>query len=91
MLDPIRSALRAGIVFAVHLILAAMVALGLRAFEYLWVVLFNEREPLVANLFPLRYILEIGDACILIVFVIFGTIEAVKCPSGNILCGMGRL
>lgn len=78
MIDLVRPALRAAIVFLAHLALATVVALGLRGFEFLWSTLFHEEEPTVAHLFPLRYIIEIGDACILIVFVIFGTIDAIR-------------
>jgi hypothetical protein len=78
MLESIRRGLRAAVVFLVHLILGGVIALGLRGFLSVWTLLFDGHEPKVAGLFPMVYILEIGDACILAVFVVFGTVEAVK-------------
>jgi hypothetical protein len=53
-------------------------ALGLRGFEYLWGLLFSGDEPTVAGLFPMRYIFEFGEAGVLIVFVVFGILEAIR-------------
>jgi hypothetical protein len=78
MLESLRRAGRAAVVFLTHIVLGGIVALGLRGFGSLWKLLFDGQEPTVAGLFPMVWILEVGDACILAVFVIFGTIEAVK-------------
>jgi hypothetical protein len=78
MLELIRPAVRAAIVFLVHTALAMVSALGLGAFERLWGIIFSENEPTVAGLFPMRYIFEIGEACIFGVFVVFGIRAAVE-------------
>ena len=78
MLEPIRPAIHAAVVFLCHTALAMVSAVGLRGFQYLWDRLFSETEPTVAGLFPMRYIFEIGEAGVLVVFVVFGTLEAVK-------------
>lgn len=78
MLKLMRPAFRAAVAFLAHTALAMVTALGLRGFEWLWGLLFSENEPTVAGIFPMRYIFEIGEAAVLIVFVVFGILEAIK-------------
>jgi hypothetical protein len=78
MLELIRPALRAAFVFLAHTVLAMLSALGVKGFEYLWSLLYSEHEPMVAGLFPMRYIFEVGEAGVFAVFIIFGIWEAVK-------------
>jgi hypothetical protein len=83
VLKPLLNAVRAAIVLLAHLLLGSVAAVAVRSLDALWGWLFQEREPMVANLFPLHYVLEIGDAAIFLLFAGFGCYEAVRALVGR--------
>ena len=80
---PVLAAIRAAIVLISHLLIGAVAAAAVRGLDWLWSLLFGGREPMVAGLFPLRYIIEIGDAAIFLLFAGFGCYEAFRALRGR--------
>jgi len=74
---------RALVVIMMHTVLALGAAACIRGFEYVWQRLFVGGEPYVADLFPMRWIFEFGEATVAIVFVFFGAVEAVRVFRGT--------
>jgi hypothetical protein len=76
IIDPLIRALRAAIAVILHTILGAVCASSVWGSQLIWNRMFSLHEPTVAGLFPLRYIPELGEAAIFLLFVAFGLKEA---------------
>ncbi len=61
-----------------HLALALLAAGCLKLSEVVWTFLFPGSQPLVLGLFPFRWILEMGETAIVLVFTGFGVFEAIR-------------
>jgi hypothetical protein len=56
----------------------AVVAVGIRGTEWLFQLLWPGENPLFFDLVPIRWFFDASEALILIVFVVFGTWEAIE-------------
>ena len=77
---PFIRALRAGIYLATHVLVAAILIGAIYVVQWL---LGYAGDPKLFDWIPIRYIFDAMDAGILITFIVFGTIEAVRAFQGN--------
>lgn len=71
-------AARAAVALVSHTILAALVIVAIKLLETLVHFFWNHSEPLLFDRFPLRYLFHAMDGAVLIVFSVFGVLEAVR-------------
>ncbi len=64
--------------FLTHVALAAVVTVSFWGFGCLWDWMYPVREPQFFGAVPVRYLLDTGDVAIIVVFIVFGTIEATR-------------
>jgi hypothetical protein len=69
---------RAAIVVVGHLCLGAVVAVGIRGTEWLFQLLWPGEQPVFFDWVPIRWFFDASEALILVVFVVFGTWEAIE-------------
>jgi hypothetical protein len=77
LLAALRRPLRATVVVVGHLCLGAVVAIGIRGTEWLFQLLWAGEPPLFFGWVPVRWFFDASEALILVVFIIFGTWEAI--------------
>src|SRR6266851_4092932 len=75
---PIWRAAAAAAAFISHIVLAAIVLLGIRAFGWFFHWLWGEADPLLLDIVPLRYFFDAAHAAILVTFITWGTVTAWK-------------
>jgi hypothetical protein len=75
--DVVSRAARAAVAFLAHLFLAALAMIGVWGTEQAFHALFKDGNPKFFDYIPVKWFFDAGEVGILIVFVIFGTIEAI--------------
>jgi hypothetical protein len=75
---PVLRAWRAAVVLLCHTGLAALVVICIKALEWLLHLLWGTGEALLFDRFPLRYLFDAMDGGVILVFVWFGIVEAVR-------------
>ena len=61
-----------------HLFIAAIILMVIRGVEYLMHALWAGNEPLLFDQFPLRYLFHAMDIGVIVLFIVFGLIEAAR-------------
>ncbi len=74
--EPIKRAVRAGVVLLCHLAVASVIIVGIRLLEALVHVLWDSGDPHLFGVLPLIYVFHGMDAGVLAVFVFWGVVEA---------------
>jgi hypothetical protein len=73
---PVLRALRAAAAFIGHICLAIIIITGIWSLENYIHYLWEEREPMLFDRVPLKWLFDAVDLSILLVFAVWGTIEA---------------
>ena len=76
LLKPLHKALRAAVAFVGHLALGAVLVTGIWGMELYIHYLWGEREPLLFDRVPLKYLFDTVDLAVLGVFIFWGAYEA---------------
>jgi hypothetical protein len=75
---PLLGAFRAALMLGCHLVVAAIILAVIRGIEYIIHVLWADNDPLLFDQFPLRYLFHAMDVGVIVLFIIFGLINAAK-------------
>jgi hypothetical protein len=78
MWQDIRRTGRAALALGLHLVLALVTTAYVWVFGTVWRWFFPQEQPYLLGTVPLRTVLEGGEASVLMVFMIFGVIDAIK-------------
>lgn len=81
MFAPLRKAARAGVAILGHVLILCLVVLGIWLVEEFVHLLFHGQEVRLFGTLPLTYLFQAIDAALIVVFGVFGVIEAVKIMS----------
>jgi hypothetical protein len=77
-LEPFGRALRIAVVLACHLGLAIIIVGCIKVFELVFHLFWVTSEPLLFDLFPLRYVFHAMDLSVIGVFIWKGVEDAVR-------------
>lgn len=75
---PIMGALRAALMLVCHLLVATIILIVIRGVEYAMHVLWAQNDPLLFDQFPLRYLFHAMDIGVIVLFIVFGLINAAR-------------
>lgn len=77
-LKPLLGALRAAVMLIGHLIVAGVILAVIRGIEYAIHALWPGNDPLLFDQFPLRYLFHAMDVGVIVLFIVFGLVQAGK-------------